>query len=89
MDFSELRFYDPDINVEGNVSLSSEMVVGDEEFPKSEAQYIYRVEYAGSVGRYGLLTTYCAVPLGDGSLHSIHSKDLLHCWGEVIFEEVR
>ena len=77
MDFSESWFYDPDIDLEGNISILSGMVDNDEEFPKSEAQYIYHVEYAGSVRPHRLLTTYCVVPLGDGSLHSIHSTDLL------------
>ena len=87
MEFSESRFYNPDIDVDGNVSISSGMVDNDEEFPESEAQYVYRVAYVGSVGRHGLLTTYFFVPLGDGSLHSIHSNDLLYCWGEAVFED--
>ena len=87
MAFSEARYYDIDINVEGNVSVSSRMSDSEMEFPESEARYVYRVEYAGAISRPGLLTTYCVVPLGDGSLHSIQSKDLRNCLGETIFED--
>ena len=87
MAFSKARYYEPDINVEGNVSVWSGMTDSETEFPESKAQYVHQVEYAGAIGRHGLLTTYCVVPLGDGSLHSIHSKDLLNCWGETVFED--
>ena len=86
MEFTESCYYDPDVDVNGDVSSSSGMLESDEEFPESAAQFVHHVEYAGSVGRHGLLTTYCVVPLGDGSLHSIHSKDLLYCWGATVFE---
>ena len=81
------RYFDPDITVEGNISVSSGMPETEMKVPESEARYIYRVEYAGAVGHHGLLTTYCVVPLGNGALHSIHSRDLLDCWGEAIFED--
>ena len=86
MEFSESRYYDPDVDVNGNVSIWLGMVDSDEEFLESQAQYAHRVEYTGSIGSHSLLTTYCVVPVGDGSLHSIHSKDLLHCWGETVFQ---
>ena len=86
MEFTESRYYDPDVDVNGDVSSSSGILESDKDFPVSAVQFIHRVDYAGSVGRHGLLTTYCLVPLGDGSLHSIHWKDLLYCWDATVFE---
>ena len=86
MEFTEARWYDPDVNAYGELFSSSGMSESDDDHPESAALYIHRVDYAGSLGRFGLMKTYCVVPLEGGALHSIHSKDLLFCWGATIFE---
>ena len=63
------RYYNPDITVEGYLSEVPGTPDAVMEVPESEARYVHHVEYASACGRHGLLTTYCVVPLWDGTLH--------------------
>ena len=68
--------YNPDITVGGSLSAVPGLSdVGRDEVMESELRYVHPVDYIGAVGHLGLLTTYCIVPLWDGTLHSIHSHD--------------
>ena len=80
------RYYDPDVDVDGALSSSSEMLLYDNDHPESATLPIHYVGFVTSLGRFGLLKTYCIVPLNDGTLHFVHSKDLLACWGVTVFE---
>ena len=46
---------------------------------------IHDIGFIGVLGRFGLLKSYCVVPI-DGVLHHISSCDLLALWGEASFE---
>ena len=76
--------YDPNVTVDGCLApLAEPRPMSLEEIQAEELKYVHRMDYAGSVCHLGLLTTYCMIPLCGGVMHSIHSLDLLLCWGSL------
>ena len=81
----ESRYYDPDVDVNGNVTetSSSSSSLGDERM-EAVVSPIQDIGFVGVLGRFGLLKSYCIVMIGV--LHHISSCDLLALWGEASFE---
>ena len=82
----DLRYYDPDVDVNGMLTetSSSSSSLGDERM-EAVVSPIQDIGFIGVLGRFGLLKSYCIVTI-DGVLHHISSCDLLALWGEASFE---
>ena len=81
-----LQYYDPDVDVNGMLTetSSSSSSLGDEPM-EAVVSPIHDIGFIGVLGRFGLLKSYCIVPI-DSVLHHLSSCDLLALWGEASFE---